>query len=164
MKKVVYNACYGGFGLSQDAMLLLALMGFPLEKTPLEKFGFKLSDFTLEGPNGFLAHPHYDVLYKDGHVYSHGLNGNDKTAMSLRSHPVLVKVVEFLGSKASGSCAKLLIDEISDDDVYRIEEYDGFESVTCVDQYVGGFLYEEPPLPAEMQLTENKLMLEKATD
>lgn len=46
----------------------------------------------------------------------------------------LVEVVELLGDKANGVCAKLEIAEI-DGDVYRIDNYDGAENVETPDSY-----------------------------
>lgn len=45
-----------------------------------------------------------------------------------RHNPLLVQVVEELGDEASGSCAKLRITNIYADQ-YRIEEYDGRETI-----------------------------------
>jgi len=45
-----------------------------------------------------------------------------------RHHPLLVGAVEALGSAASGHCAKLAVGEI-DQPLYRIQEYDGAESL-----------------------------------
>lgn len=87
MHKVVYNACYGGFGLSKEAIQYL----------------------------------------KD----KHGLNSNEEFE---RHDKRLVDVVEVLGDKASGFCAKLAIAEI-DSPMYRIDEYDGFESVETPETY-----------------------------
>jgi len=42
---------------------------------------------------------------------------------------LLIKVVKKLGKKASGFCANLKIVKIPDDIEYKIEEYDGLESV-----------------------------------
>ena len=50
-----------------------------------------------------------------------------------RHDPILVQVVEELGGKASGDCAKLAIAEVSGP--YRIDEYDGSESVQQPDGY-----------------------------
>ena len=46
-----------------------------------------------------------------------------------RHDPGLVEVVELLGKKADGDCAKLKIVEIPDDVDYEIQEYDGNEWV-----------------------------------
>ena len=50
-----------------------------------------------------------------------------------RHDPVLVQVVEELGDKANGMCAKLAIAQVSGP--YRIDEYDGFESVETPGSY-----------------------------
>ncbi len=52
-----------------------------------------------------------------------------------RSDPLLVQVVEELGQKANGSAAKLQIAEVPAGVRYRIDEYDGNESVMTVDDY-----------------------------
>ena len=76
-----------------------------------------------------------DVLDKDfgpkvstidlGDYYEHVLDFS-----SIERHdPILVRVVEELGSeKASGMCSELAIADIGDS-LYRIEEYDGYETV-----------------------------------
>jgi hypothetical protein len=46
-----------------------------------------------------------------------------------RSHPILVEVVQNLGSAAFGECAKLAIVEIPDGVEFEIDEYDGIEKV-----------------------------------
>lgn len=45
-----------------------------------------------------------------------------------RHNPLLVKCVEELGDEASGACAQLEIETI-EGNLYRIEEYDGMETV-----------------------------------
>jgi hypothetical protein len=83
--KIVVNACYGGFGLSDEAMQLYR---------------------TYKGITGDL--------------WVHDIARHD---------PALVRVVEELGGKrASGSCARLVIEEIAGK-LYRITEYDGYEGV-----------------------------------
>ncbi len=52
-----------------------------------------------------------------------------------RHDETLVRVVEELGDKASGSCAKLRIDEVPPGTLYRIDEYDGSETVETRDTY-----------------------------
>ena len=46
-----------------------------------------------------------------------------------RTNENLVKCVEELGAKASGRCADLEVVEIPDNSFYKIEEYDGYETV-----------------------------------
>lgn len=51
-----------------------------------------------------------------------------------RHHTGLIEVIELLGDKANGMCAKLKVTEI-DTPMYRIDEYDGNESVETPDSY-----------------------------
>lgn len=102
MTKIVYNACYGGFGLSDEAIeMYLNLKGFKFTRTK-DRWG---SDFSVEGWE--------DFYYRDIE----------------RDDPVLVQVVETLGDKADGSFAKLEIEDLPKGTLYRITEYDGYESV-----------------------------------
>jgi len=52
-----------------------------------------------------------------------------------RHDETLVKVVEQLGKKAGGDVASLRICELPDGTEYRIDEYDGNESVETRDSY-----------------------------
>jgi hypothetical protein len=99
MNKVVYNACYGGFSLSKRAVKWLAENGRDHIKA--------IALAELE------QNPNEDFGYHLG----------------MRRHdPDLVRCVETLGAEASGTCACLEIEEI-DGNQYRIEEYDGYETV-----------------------------------
>ena len=94
MYKVVYNACFGGFSLSPEAVRLAkraAGKSSPWSKV-CEEYGY----------------------LRDGDIERHD--------------PVLVAVVERLGKAANGRCADLRIAEI-ESNTYRIDEYDGSESV-----------------------------------
>lgn len=105
--KVVYNACYGGFGLSEKAEELYA-----------ERKGIKL----FKGEKSFGSHNYYtDESLSDESFYY---------PTYCRHDPDLVDIVEELGSEvASGPCAKLRVYQLSGNR-YMIEEYDGSESVT----------------------------------
>lgn len=50
-----------------------------------------------------------------------------------RHDPILVQVVETLGKKASGECAKLKIMEVVRGTPYRIKDHDGLETVKTLD-------------------------------
>lgn len=88
--KVVYNACYGGFSLSDEAVARLQELGSTINDTDL------LWEF-----------PRHDLL--------------------------LVQAVEELGDKANTWASKLRIKEVSGP--YRIQEYDGYETVYEPDDY-----------------------------
>ena len=102
MTKIVYNACYGGFSLSDEAVeMYLALKGFRYTKTP-DRWG---SHYTVEGDPDF---------------YNRDIERDD---------PILALVVETLGERANGDCAKLRIEDLPKGTLYRINEYDGYESI-----------------------------------
>jgi hypothetical protein len=87
--KIVYNNCFGGFGLSEAAW-----------KRYVE-LGGKARDY-------------WDVS---------------------RADPILVQVVEELGEDANTRFSELAIADIPEGTKYRIDEYDGSESVMTVDDY-----------------------------
>ena len=105
--KIVINACYGGFSLSDDAIMRYAdLKGINLVvDTPEKLISFYYKDFIST-----------ENFFHDGDIP--------------RDDPALVQVVEELGEKASDSCAKLRIVEIPDDVEWEIDEYDGSEWVS----------------------------------
>lgn len=97
MPKIVVNRCFGGFGLSDTAMLDLAnRKGW----TVVQKGRF----YFLNSPEGEIT-------------------DNDIP----RDDPDLVATVETLGEKAAGQFADLLIVEVPNDVEWTIEEYDGRE-------------------------------------
>jgi len=93
MTKIVFNADYGGFGLSKKAIL-------------------RYWEIKGEIPP--------DDWY-DREVY--------------RGDPILVQVVEELGKDANDGFSKLAIRELEPGTKYRIDEYDGYESVMTIDDY-----------------------------
>lgn len=137
--KVVINACFGGFGLSTEAMLrLIEMKSDAVETKSLKKYsGFSSMEayqkdnsyrtFKDVG-NGFVKSGFTeDVLYKDNTVYS--LKDKYGDDQGIRAHKDLIKIVEEMGDKANGECAELKIVEIPDGIHWVIEEYDGSESV-----------------------------------
>lgn len=107
MNKVVINSCYGGFSLSREAVLLAREM--------------------TSDPRWYRACIKGDK-YDDGEICSYDYG----YVYVPRHDPILVRVVEELGEKASGQTAKLVVERISSNK-YRIEEYDGFETVITPD-------------------------------
>lgn len=131
------NVCYGGFGLSPQALLWLFERGFdtPKFKYPVEKY-FRISlerkSESLERWREYLHGKHeredkkaslfLDVYTPDEQFI---LNGREIP----RDHPLLVECVETLKEKSFGSCAELRVVEIPDGIKWEINEYDGNESV-----------------------------------
>lgn len=132
--KVVINRCYGGFGLSEEAIQsYLKKKGLPCYKYEQTKYKFrddinmweKCDSFSIDG----LFTYHYtkdhgnsiiDELPKEGYFYAGNIDRNDLD---------LVAVVEELGVAADGRHASLKIVEIPDDVYWEIDEYDGLEEI-----------------------------------
>lgn len=111
MTKIIYNACYGGFSISLEA----ALRGREISNNP--KWGG-----VLQGE----AYPDGEIRTM-GHGYGREIPRNDST---------LVQVFEELGChRASGGFANLQLRELPAGIKYRIDEYDGYESVMTIDEY-----------------------------
>ena len=115
MTKVVYNNCYGGFSLSAEGIRL----------------GREISGNPMWGGPCFVGEKYYD-----GSVITEDFGMSDMYGRDIdRTDPVLVEVVETLGDLASGSCALLRIANIPEGTLYRIDEYDGNESVMTQSDY-----------------------------
>jgi hypothetical protein len=129
--KVVINTCFGGYTLSELAV-----------KRYVELKGLKF--FTDEGDDGTTKYYTIEVekykeelaeenrLFKEKSEKYHGHPSNRHCWNSCkikRDDPVLVQVVEDLGSEANGSHAELLVVVIPDDVKYQIYNYDGSESI-----------------------------------
>ena len=105
--KVVINADYGGFGLSDDAIREYAKRkGITLVEEKNERWG----DITF----------YKDSVSEDNYFNERELERNDS---------VFVEVVELLKDKANGRFACLKVIEIPEDVDWYIEEYDGNEWV-----------------------------------
>jgi len=105
--KVVLNRCYGGFGVSREALHRLRELG---------------SSHALEETDVGEAWKGSGEVRKDQLIQSF--------LVSIpRDDKLLVQVVEELGSRASAHMADLEIVEIPDDVKWHIEDYDGAEWV-----------------------------------
>lgn len=133
MKKIAINKCFGGFSLSHKAVMLYA-----------ELSGFKLYPFQdKRDPNGDISSfgecirwdgkgkPPFIIYYlrEDDWSMQNEPGVYFASRDIKRDDPNLIKVIEQLGNKADGSCARLSIVEIPDDVIWDIAEYDGQESV-----------------------------------
>ena len=104
--KIVINKCYGGFGLSSEAIVLYG------KKKGLNIITVK--DKIMKS----LIHCYSDEVKDDNYFSERDIKRND---------PALIEVVEELGKKADGYFSELKIVEIPDDIKWIIEEYDGKE-------------------------------------
>jgi hypothetical protein len=149
-QRIVINADYGGFTLSPKALKRLGELkgydcyffktegGFVNQKyipISLEEAQRNLfvEAFTIPNPNEYLRrnkkwenmtsdeHQTFNEKYREISVNSRPDDRDD---------PLLVQVVEELGSDASGRFSVLKIIEIPDGIEWKIEEYDGAEWVS----------------------------------
>lgn len=133
--KLVINACYGGFGLSEAGVRRYAeIKGLALYPEPQRVLA-------LTGPTWWIVPPEqrgpfvpedewYETTleeraasnkrHSEQVLYAHDIPRDD---------PALVQVVEQLGPAANGRHANLRVVEIPDDVKWEIDEYDGFEHV-----------------------------------
>lgn len=138
MAKIVYNACYGGFGLSEAAVRrYAALKGLTLFP---EKDAFGLTTYWVCPPDQRAGVLDVDAFHRASMEARQTSNTRyDELTLCARkisrSDPILVQVVEELGDAASGGYAKLRIAEVPSGGRYRIDEYDGFESVETPESY-----------------------------
>ena len=104
MAKIVYNSCYGGYGLSDAAVQRYAqLKGLPIYKKKISE------DYSS-----------WYYTDRDECFSRYSIPRND---------PFLAQVVEELGTAADDEYSELSIREVPDGSRYRIDEYDGRESV-----------------------------------
>ena len=127
MTKIVINTCFGGFGVSTEAMKRLISEGSvgvgkyteaEYSRSSIDKEPF------LDVGDGYKVSWIKDVLYKDGFVYTF-----DDYRDEVRADPILIRIVEEMGDAANGEHAFLKVVEIPDGVEYEIPEYDGFEHI-----------------------------------
>ena len=135
--KVVYNGCYGGFGLSDKGLETY------LKRKEITYFMVPTKESFGSSVTFFKAEPAKEIVekIKTGDKYDRGLYTkeeskwiNDNTIyehnLNIERHdPALVSLVEELGKEANSMCADLKIEDITGNK-YRINEYDGNESVS----------------------------------
>jgi len=107
MPKVVVNACFGGFGLSHEAIMRYAELSM-------------INLIRVEGEILSICHYYKDVVSEDTYFSPYDLERDD---------PILVQVVEEMGEAADGDMSELRIADIPDDVLWYIDEYDGVETV-----------------------------------
>lgn len=138
--KIVLNGCYGGFGLSYEAMVLywharckdlyfyrnISIYDGYSTVHKYERISLADIQTTFNRLTGYIYCTTEDQGAYLDHFPEHVVRDRDID----RTDPTLISVVEIMGSQAaSGRFASLYIEEIPVDTQYRIDEYDGIESI-----------------------------------
>lgn len=110
--KIVINRCFGGFGLSDDAVELYARL--------------KCIDLGPRNCSDFGGTYWYINNVETEENYFSSFTIIEQTT---RADTTLVQVVEELGTAANGRFAELKVVEIPDGVEWEIDEYDGMEHV-----------------------------------
>lgn len=131
--KIVINSCYGGFSLSPKGerryLELKGLNSYFYKQSkynyPDNAIEFVRLDNIDDVPDLFFYCTTYDqgktlLDYPKDVFHSRCLKRND---------PILGQVVEELGAESFGKCAKLEVVDIDKGRWFKIDEYDGYESI-----------------------------------
>lgn len=141
MAKIVYNACYGGFSLSEAGMRRYAeikgLTLYPESSTKYPSLGIVTYWLVPEDERPADSEENWHQMSLDECAASNAAyRAATISARDFERHDLaLVQVVEELGEAASGEHAELKITEVPSGTSYRIDEYDGCESVMTADDY-----------------------------
>lgn len=132
MTKVVINICYGGFGLSIEALQLWAHLQGKQTWVTKDKYGFE--SVTTVPPDQLHVPSEgsdWAQLTDAEKAASNDLYNAQKVSpyQIARDDKHLVQVVEQLGEAAAGHCAALKVIEIPDDVKWHVHEYDGCEHI-----------------------------------
>jgi hypothetical protein len=132
MAKVVYNNCYGGFGLSKEAcQRYWDIKGQQvwIEQDTQFKSSYMFTVWLVPPGERPTKHKDFYSMTMDERIaYNKAYSDQTWYYMNVDRHDfALIQVVEELGDKANGAHANLQIEEV--DCLYKIEEYDGNETV-----------------------------------
>lgn len=128
VRKVVINACYGGFSLSHEGIMEYAkIKGIDLYVYTQHTYNDPYREAKGEAAqNSMKRLSYFTKPLKDGKYDNEAYFGDREIE---RDDPALVQVVEKIGNKADGWFAKLKVVEIPADAKWEIDEYDGNEHV-----------------------------------
>lgn len=136
IRKVVINDCYGGFGLSHEAIMrYLELSGQQVWPEDHDRFSKVVGlTYWLLPPDGPRVKSQPDNWHEMSLAERQTHNANYSKQVFCereiaRDDPYLVQVVEELGTAANGKYATLKVITIPADVRWEIEDYDGAEHI-----------------------------------
>ena len=133
--KVVKNVCYGGFSISNKALLLYFKKKFNCDKPYCYVYNHDLTfkeiavgeaqNINYEGDLYLSLKPlSYHDIWEEAYSSRSFSDGKEE-----RTDPILIEVIEELKEAANGRFSKLKIVEIPDDVEWDIDNYDGMETI-----------------------------------
>jgi hypothetical protein len=132
--KVVINRCFGGFGLSHEAVMryfeIKGITVYPEQGKDYWKFWTYWTVKPEERLEVKEGEDFYAMSMDERRAYNQ--KHSEQTVYErdiARDDPALVQVVEELGDKANGDHAELVVVSIPDGVDWQIEEYDGNEHI-----------------------------------
>ena len=111
--KIAVNKCFGGFDLSEEAYKELMKLGVKVYKDWEQLKKLKDSELWIMEDNSYGMKRYY----------------TNRTDREHRTNELLIKVIEELREKASGSLGNVKVIEIPDNIEWEWDEYDGIESI-----------------------------------
>lgn len=129
--KIILNKCYGSFDVSKEAYMLyakkkgLSLYQYTCDFTNFKKCIYKKANDEALFKNYFIKDMGDNIEISNEDYKKYLLYLNDE----YRQDPILIEVVEELGEKASGRFGSLEVVEIPNNSFYKIDEYDGVETI-----------------------------------
>jgi hypothetical protein len=132
--KIVINRCFGGYGLSHQAVMrYLEIKGITVYPEQ-GKDHWKFWTYWIVKPEDRIetkeGESFYAMSMEDRRAYNETQSAQTVYPREIERHdPALVQAVEELGQQSWGSHAELVVVEIPDDVDYVVEEYDGMEHI-----------------------------------
>ena len=127
--KVVVNRCFGGFGISNKALLELIKRNFKyVEKINVYSYCKNKDEISrdfMEFDSEYKQHRYMNMLLKNDDLYML----KDRYLENFRSDPDLIDIIEKLGEESFGKHADLEIVNVPDDIKWYIDDYDGRETI-----------------------------------
>ena len=137
--KIILNKCFGGFDVSPQGYELYAKKkGFELYKYK-DNLDFRNREYIkLKDEENELFKYYFTKDF--GEIAKISDEDYEKYNLYLREEyrqdQTLIEVVKELGEKASGRFGKLEVVEIPDNSFYKIDEYDGLETLYYSDSKI----------------------------